>query len=433
MAGLTLSRDGCVVVEMFIMDNLAIYLKLGWRNLCLHPLRTMLTVAALAIGIAALTFLSAMDDGWMQQIKTNFALTMTGHIQIHAAGFEDSRTLSQRIEDPIALMAAISTMPGIDRMTRRVRASGLASSAGSNAGALIYGVEPDNEQRMSRLASFVSTGTWLPDGDGRAAVLGDVLADRLNVRVGDKLVLMAAVPGGDIASEVFRVRGLVHSGVMEIDDLIVLVPLKTAQHWLGLGHAVTDIVIRASGFEQVTPLANRLKTTLAGQGGGASFEVLRWFDIDPMAQQWADFADAYTWVVLFIVIIVVLAEVLNTMLMSMHERVREFGLMGALGVKPAQIFAMMMWETVLLVLLGGVAGFMLGGGLSLWYGEHGIDLSQFAIAFSFMYMDPVIHPLLQADSMLRILGAAIFGAMIAGLIPAWKASRLEPASALREL
>jgi len=411
------------------MDNLSIYLKLGWRNLWLHPMRTILTAAALGIGIAALTFLSAMDDGWMQQIKTNFALTMTGHIQIHAEGFEDSRKLAQHINAPQAVLDAVAGMDGVQVLIRRVRVSGLASSAGANAGALIYGVEPKGEQQLSRLATFVSAGSWLPDGDRRAAVLGDGLADRLSINIGDKLVLMAAVPGGDIASEVFRLRGLIHSGVMDVDDMSVIVPLASAQQWLGLGDAVTDIVIRADSFEQVTPLSEHIKTALAGQG----MEVLRWFDIDPMALQWANFADAYTWIVLLIVIIVVLAEVLNTMLMSMHERVREFGLMGALGVTPSQVFAMVVWETVILVLIGGTSGFVIGGGLSLWYGEYGIDLSQFAIAFSFMYMDPVIHPLLQADSVLRILGASLFGAMIAGLIPAWKASKLEPASALREL
>jgi len=420
------------------MDNLSIYLKLGWRNLWMHPLRTALTAAALAIGIAALTFLSAMDDGWMQQIKTNFALTVTGHIQIHAEGFEDSRKLSQHIKDPDQVIARIANELGVKSITRRVRVSGLASSAGSNAGALIYGVESVNEQKLSRLSGFVASGLWLPDGDGRAAVLGDVLANRLNVGLGDKLVLMAAVPGGDIVSEVFRVRGLLHSGVMEVYDLIVIVPLATAQRWLGLDDAVTDIVIRADSFEQVTPLADAMKLSLSGYMAGQpgdeqKLEILRWNDIDPMAEQWADFADAYTWIVLLIVIVVVLVEVLNTMLMSMHERVREFGLMGALGVTPAQVFAMVVWETVILVLIGGVAGFSIGGGLAVWYGEFGIDLSQFAIAFSFMYMDPVIHPVLQLDSILRILGAAIIGAMIAGLIPAWKASKLEPASALREL
>jgi len=403
-------------------------LTLGWRNLWLHPLRTALTAAALGIGIAALTFLSAMDDGWMQQIKTNFALTVTGHIQIHARGFEDSQKLSDHIGNPDHVMAQISGVQGIHAVTQRVRVSGLASSAGANGGAMIFGVEREKEQRVSRLASFVTAGEWLPNGDARAAVLGDGLADKLGVAIGDKLVLMAAVPGGEIASEVFRVRALLHSGVMDVDDLVVIVPLAIAQQWLDLGHGVTDIVIRADSFEQVTPLAGVLSERLSEE----SLEVLRWFDIDPMAQQWADFADAYTWIVLAVVIIVVLAEVLNTMLMSMHERVREFGLMGALGVSSGQLFLMVVWETVLLVLIGGLTGFLLGGGLSLWYGEQGIDLSQFAIAFSFMYMDPVIHPLLQMESMLRILGAALFGAMIAGLIPAWKASRLEPASALRD-
>jgi len=416
------------------LDHLSIYLKLGWRNLCLHPLRTLLTAAALAVGIAALTFLSAMDDGWMQQIKTNFALTLTGHIQIHAEGFEDSRKLSQRIEDSAKMMSSLAGLNGVASVSRRVRVSGLASSAGSNAGALVYGVEPDKEQDISRLASFVTSGTWLATGKdmrhgGRTAVLGDVLADRLNVGLGDKLVLMAAVPGGDIVSEVFKVSGLLHSGVMSIDDLMVIIPMKAAQHWLSMGNAVTDIVIRSNSFEQVTPLAKHLRAEFQPQG----VEVLRWNDIDPMAQQWADFADAYTWVVLLIVIVVVLVEVLNTMLMSMHERVREFGLMAALGVTPRQVFIMVVWETVILVLIGGLAGFALGGGLSLWYGQHGIDLSQFAIAFSFMYMDPIVHPLLQWESVLRILAAAMIGAMIAGCIPAWKASRLEPSNALREL
>ncbi len=411
------------------MSDLGIYLKLGWRNLWLHPLRTALTAAGLAVGIGALTFLSAMDDGWMQQIKTNFALTVTGHIQIHAEGFEQSRRLSQHLEHPLALKRQLQARPEIAQVVQRLRVSGLASSAGANGGALIYGIEPSGEKRLSRLAGFLDQGRWLRDGDRHDAVLGDGLADRLDIGIGDKLVLMAAMPGGDIASEVFRVRGLIHSGVMDVDDMMALVPLGTAQSWLGMGEGITDLVIRARSFEAVQPLADALRSSLAGQG----LEVLSWSEIDPMAQQWADFADAYTWIVLAIVIIIVLAEVLNTMLMSLHERTREFGLMGALGVGQPQLFAMVIWETVILVAIGSVLGFLLGAGLSLWFGEQGIDLSRFAEAFSFMYMDPVVHPLLLADSCLRILGATLIGAVLAGCLPAIKAARLEPAAALRSI
>ncbi len=409
--------------------DMLIYLQLGWRNLWLHPVRSALTAAALAVGMAALTFLSAMNDGWMQQIKGNFALTLTGHLQIHAAGFEQSRKLAQHIAEPDAIVQRIDGIAGIRQLVRRVRVSGLASSAGSNGGALIYGVEAADEREISRLAGFVQQGRWLLPDDVRGVVLGAGLADRLHVGLGDKVVLMASVSNGDIASEVFRVRGLLHSGVMDIDDLLAIIPLRMAQQWLGLGDAVTDIVIRADDFDTVDPLQQRLAQALQGQG----LEILRWNDIDPMAQQWADFADAYTWVVLLIVILVVLAEVLNTMLMSLHERIREFGLMGAMGVRSSQLFVMVVWETMLLVMLGSLIGFLLGGGLAWWYGSRGIDLSQFAVAFSFMYMDPVIHPALQAASCLRILGAALIGALAAGLIPAWKAARLEPVEALREL
>ncbi|MDQ6986648.1 MAG: ABC transporter permease [Mariprofundaceae bacterium] len=426
------------------MSDVGIYLKLGWRNLWQHPLRTGLTLAALALGIAALTFLSAMNDGWMQQIRTNFALTLIGHIQIHAAGFEQSRKLADRIRDVQPVLDVLnelkgaSGLQGVHSFTRRLRVSGLASAAGANAGALIYGVEPVKEQHLSRMASFVQQGRWLSADDDRAIVLGDSLADRLQVALGDKVVLMAALENGDIASEVFRVRGLLHSGVLEIDDLAAVVPLFRAQQWLDVGAGVTDIVLRADNFEAVEPLAAALRGRLSGAGSDdalktPAFEVLTWNQIDPMAEQWAAFADAYSWIVLAVVILVVLVEVLNTMLMSMHERSREFGLMGALGVRGGQMFIMVVWETVILVFLGSLLGFVVGGWLVWYYGIVGIDLSQFATAFSFMYMSPVIHPMLAAQSLVHILAAATLGALVAGLFPAWKVARMDPAKAMREV
>lgn len=415
------------------MKYLSIYLRLGLRNLWLHPARTGLTVLALAVGIAALTFLTAMNDGWMQNIRENFVLTEVGHLQIHAQGFEQSHKISDQIKDISPILDVVADMSGIRAWTGRIRVSGLASAAGSNAGVLVSGVDPEQEKGVSRLPEFVAEGRWFEADERHAVIIGDVLADRLEVGLGDKLVLMAAAPNGDIMSEVFRVRGLIHSGVMDIDNLMALVPLQAARHWLGMDLdgqlGVTDIVIRAHGFEDVNPMQKALETALQGQG----LEVLRWMDIDPMAEQWSQFADAYTWIVLAVVILVVLAEVLNTMLMSMHDRIREFGLMEALGTGSGQLFAMMMWETVILVCLGSLLGFVLGGWASAYYGEYGLDLSRFATAFSFMYMSPIVHPLLTFDGCFRILGAAIVGAMIAGLYPAWKVTRLEPAVAMREV
>ncbi len=411
------------------MSDPGIYLKLGWRNLWLHPVRTLLTSAGLATGIGALVFLSALDDGWLQQIKTNFALTLTGHIQIHAAGFEQTRRIAQHIEDPAPVVARLEAFPEIEVVAPRIRASGLASSANGNAGAWIYGVEPEAERRLSRLAGFLKRGRWLAPADRHDAVIGQGLAERLDVELGDKLVVMSAGPGGEIVSEMFRVRGILHSGVMEMDDALVLVPIGMAQQWLGIGAGVTDLALRIRDFERVGSLARQLRELFADRG----LEVLTWYEIDPMAQQWAEFADAYTWIVLAIVIVIVLAEVLNTMLMSLHERTREFGLMRALGATRGRLFLMVVWETVILVAFGAVAGLGLGASLSLAFARNGIDLSRFAEAFSFMYMEPVVHPMLQAESLGRIVLATLVGALLAGLWPALRASRMEPAAALRSL
>ncbi len=406
-----------------------VYMRLGLRNLLLYPMRTGLTVLGLAIGIAALTFLSAMNDGWLQNMKVNFVLTQMGHVQVHAKGFEESRRISDYMHDTLEIDKTLQKMPHIAAWTHRIRVSGLAYAAGANASVLVSGIEPENEKKVSRLYDFVQQGEWLQEGDKRSVLLGDVLADRLSVGLGDKVVLMAASPAGDIASEVFRVRGLIHSGVMDVDNLLALVPISMARHWLGLGEGATGVVIRADAFTSVDDIVNNLKQTLDKN----HFEVLRWQEIDPMAEQWTMFAEVYTWIVLLVVIIVVLAEVLNTMLMSMYDRVREFGLMAALGTGQGQLFAMVVCETLVLVAMGGALGFLFGAATSLYFGQYGLDLSQYATAFSFMYMSPIVYPELTFNGCARILIAAMVGAILAGLYPAWKVSRLNPAVAMREV
>ncbi len=411
------------------MGTLGIYIKLGSRNLWLHPARTLLTMGALVIGIAALTFLAAMNDGWLQNMKENFVLTETGHIQIHAQGFHESQQIVDVMEHPEAVFKALNNTASVRAWTPRINTSGLASAAGANAGALIVGIDAVRETKVSRFREFLSDGIWIEGDDPRALVMGDVLAERLEIGIGDKVVLMAQTPSGDLVSEVFRLRGLLHSGVMNIDNMMVMIPIATAQRWLELGEAITSVVIRTTSFEAVNEVAISLKERLQHQG----LEILRWMEIDPMAEQWTQMGDAYMWIVLSIVIIVVLAGVLNTMLMSMHDRIREFGLMGALGTQGSQLFAMMIWETVILVVIGGLLGYGSGAWISLYYHEHGLDLSAFASAFSFMYMSPIVYPLVTLENAVRIIGAAVVGALLACIYPAWKAARLDPVEAMREL
>ena len=411
------------------MSDLHVYIQHGWRNLWLYPLRTGLTVAALALGIAALTFLSAMNDGWVHQTKTNFAMLLMGHVQVHADGFEKSRKLTEHIKAPGLITSQLASESVVVGWTKRVRVSGLASTAVANSGVRVFAIEPGREKEFTHIPKFVKQGRWLTKDDDHAVLLGEGLADRLHAELGGKVILMAVLSNGDIASEVFRVKGILYSGVLDIDNFAAIIPLGTAQRWLDLKEAVTDIVIFARDFSSVQPLVTALRERFSDKG----LEVLSWSDIDPFAKETVQFADVSSWVILSIVIFVVMVEVLNTMLMSLHERTRELGMMGALGVTHRQIFAMILWETLILVVIGSVLGFILGAWVSAYFGEHGIDLSRYAVAFSFAYMEPVMYPRLFLESALEIIGVAAIGAVLAGLYPAWQAAKLDPAVAMRKI
>ncbi len=405
------------------------YLLLGLRNLRRNPRRTGIALASLIVGIAALTFLGALNDGWLQQMKTNFILTLTGHVQVHAKGFQASQNIRDYMHDPRQVIALVRKDPDVVSWTGRLRSSGLAAVAAASTGVQIMGVDPEQEARVTRMHECIDRGRWLAPNDPKGVLLGGTLAENLGVKVGGRVVLMAQRPGGDMASDVFYLRGVLCPNGPRVDRMLAVIALATAQKWLGVGGGLTDVVVRADAHNAAAAIKRRLLQALPPE----RYEVMAWQDLDPMVRQWLEFSDAYSLVVIFVVVALVLAEILNTMLMALHERTRELGMLEALGTRKVQLFLMMLIEGVILVMLGAIAGYLLGAGAVLYYGDAGIDLTHFADAFKFFYMSPIIRPVLTSGSAMEIMGTTLAAAVLAGLYPAWKATHLEPSEALRRV
>ena len=408
--------------------SLATYFSLAARNLRRNSRRTLLTLVSVIVAMGALTYLIGFVNAYMNSMQDNFVLVMNGHIQVYGPDFRQSNLIDDYMPDVAPVAALLDADPRVLAWTARVQASGLASVARATTAVAIVGVDPVREAGVSRLAGLVTEGAWLEPGDGGGVLLGDEVAENLEVGLGGKIVVMTQAPGGDIVSEAFRVRGILNSGVPEIDRALAIVTLATAQEWLGLGAGATEVVVRTFTYEDVDPAADALDAALGGR-----FDVERWYSIDPLIEQIIALQDVSTFILIGVVVAVVLGQLVNTMFMSLYDRVREFGLMEALGSRRRNLFAMLIAESLILVVAGGTIGYLLALLAVLWTGAVGIDLAAFGDTLGSLYIDSVIRPSLDGRSTAYVFGTIAATALLAGVLPAWRATRLDPAQAMRRI
>lgn len=406
--------------------SLSAYLLLVSRSLVRHRRRTLLTVSGIAVGIAALTLLGALSDGWTRSMQENFILGLSGHLQVRANRDSGSSALNRYLTHPERVEQLLESRSEARAWTTRLRAEGLATTMENRAAVRVLAVEPDRERQVTHLHRQLSAGTWLVnDRKMPGVILGDALANALEVIVGDRVTLTAQSSPESLSAGVFRVQGVLDLGLPTEDATLAVISLADARNWLGRDSEVSEIVVRTTDIESADDLHRFLKRSLAGSGA----EIADWRELDPAVHQWLLFAQVYSSVVLLIVVLLTVAEVLNTMLTAVHERRRELALMGALGVNARQLFQLLFLETLAVTAAGAVVGILAGVAMVLVTAGTGVDLTGFSGALQFFYMNTVVYPNLEAGTALRIVGAALAAGALAGIYPAWKGCRIDPAVA----
>ncbi len=405
------------------------FTKIAWRNISRNQYRSSLTIVAVAIGLASLIFLKGFIDGADRQMVKNYTDLLTGSIQIHKAGFQKSMGLEKSIANPTQLISSFRNIPGIAAISTRIRDYSLISSPESSAGIMLYGIDPLAEKKLSTLHNRIRKGRFLENNDADKIIIGKDLSEQLKAGLGDKVVLMNQAADGSLAAAAYEVCGIMDAGAEEIDKNLALITLEAAQNLLVMQGKASEIVIKTNSLKNVDEVAEFIKAKINTK----KFETLTWKEISPMTYQWLQFDQVFTGLILFIVLLVVAAGILNTILMSVLERTREFGIMLALGTKPKQITSMIATESFMLASIGVLFGSCLGVGLVLFFSMTGINLSAISSALNSFYIGSVVYPSLDITNLAIYACIVLLVSVIISIFPAKKAAGLSPIEAIRHI
>jgi len=404
-----------------------IFLKLAVRGLARNRRRSLITVAAVAIGLAGLVFLRGYIGGINTQMIANITSYLTGHVQVHQKGYHDDPTPDLAFEGPEGMAARIAALPGVTAVAPRLEGEALASGPEKTRGVLVVGVDPAREGRITTLARAVKAGNYLDAADPQGILLGDRVAEILQVTLGGEVTLVTQAADGSIGAARYRVRGIYDSGIDMIDTAYVFLTLPAAQALYALEGRVTALAVRLETLGAVSGVEAELGRRLGGQ-----FEVLGWERLLPRLADNVAFHEMLTRIILFAVFVVVTLGIANTILMGVMERIREFGVMMALGTAPGSIARVVLYEAALLGLAGIVVGDAIGLGVVNYFGQRGIDLSQYAKAMQMMPgLTGIVYPDVSVAQTLFLLALLLAATIAASLYPAWKAAGFTPVEAIR--
>jgi ABC-type lipoprotein release transport system permease subunit len=407
------------------------FFRLALRNLMRQKRRTFLTFAAIAGGLTLMVWSIHLNRGSYDSLLRNGISELAGHVVVQAPGWQDERETKLVVADATLVADAIRGEFPEATVTTRVLVDGLLTSSRGSAGAGLIGLVPTAEARVTRREDQVSEGAYLADDDEQGILLGASLARTLAVGVGDKVVYMGQPPGQpEMVSRLFRVRGLLKTGAPELDAFTALVHVNAAQELLGRGDVAHQVALHLGDARLAEAAAERVRAKVP-----AGTEVLDWHaaipQIDGMIKVDARTNDA----LMSVIGLIVAMGMLNTLLMSVLERTREFGVMLAIGMKPGLLARVVLTEALILGVAGVTTGAVLGSLLAWPTIVYGLDLSGMVgdegMSTGGIGVDLVLYG---AWDFPRVANYALVGVLftvLAAAWPAWRVSRMTPVEGMR--
>ncbi len=414
-----------------------IMFKLASRNLWRNSRRSLITIFGISGGLGLMLFTINFQQGSYNQTLNNALRMMAGHIVVQADGYQEDKDTQLTILNSTEVAQTLrSTLSDDDdaRVFRRVTLGGALLSPANTRMAAISGVEPEAEAEVGTYDDKLVDGEWLAGDDDRGIVVGQRLAESLELELGDRVVYQGeGAEKGETVARMFRVRGIFSTGTPEADGFLAFAHIDAAQELLpgeDPAHQVAAFLTDDSQLESQLPAA----TAAMAAAGHDGLEVLDWKGALPELIEFIEMDRKFGDMMWFVLGLMVAFAVLNTVLMGVLERTREFGVMMAVGLSPKRLASLVLTEAFIMGLIGAAVGMVIGVAATWPMVEYGWDLTEYmgeAGAMEGVPMEMHIYSVYDWGRMSLFAVIGVIFTVVASLWPAWMVVRMEPVEAMR--
>ena len=400
-------------------------LSLAWKNVWRNRRRSLIIVTAITVGLWGALLAGAIMIGWGESTVNTAIDRDLAHIQIHQADYTRDKDVNRFIPGGPAILDEIRRLPGIRAVSGRTLVEGMAASPKTAFGVLVTGIDTASAIAVTDIHDLIVDGTYFGSITRNPVVIGQKLADRLNIRVRSKVVISFQAMDSSLVSAAFRVAGVFKSESAQFDETHVFVLQSDLLRLLNSRPMVHEIAVRAESAVKAEKVLAVLKTDYP------RLSVQTWKEIAPEVAVTAAAMENFSYLFVGIILVALIFGITNTMLMAVMERVRELGILIGVGMKKRRVFFMIVLETILLSLTGGFGGMITGGLTIMLLSRTGVDFSAFSSSMESFGVSTILHPVLPAGMYLILTVMIVVAATAAAAMPAWKAVRLQPSQAIR--
>ena len=403
---------------------------MAWRNIWRNPRRSILTIMAIGFASALLVFMLSWQFGSYETMINSAVKINTGHLQVQATGYKDKRDIRRVVSDPESIGALLEHTPEVAAFTYRANAFSLISSEKRTYGALVVGIDPKREPGVSTLKKLIRKGLFFAETDTDQALVGHLLAENLQVDLGDEIVILGQGRDGSIAATVVKIKGIFNSGLDEFDRGILHIPIRYFQDVYTMSEAVHEVVAVGNSLKDVQGMKTRIKNSLPRMMDQDDMVVFDWMELMPGLIE-AIKMDLVSGFIMYIILILVVAfSILNTFLMVVFERTREFGLFMAMGTTPGRLTKLLMMESAAMTLMGIFSGIIAGSLITYYFQIHGILIPGATEIMRQFGLPDRMYPQLSLLSLSIGPGVVLIITFLTALYPALRVRRLKPVEAM---